>query len=79
MEALSDIIDLWPSVEAFAQDAGVSISLVRVWKSRRSIPADRWAHIEAGASKRDIKGATASVMARLASAPAAQPQAGEHV
>jgi hypothetical protein len=71
MLAISDIIGLWPSTEAFAEDAGVSVSLVRVWKFRRSIPADRWSRIEAAAAKRGIGGATASDMARLAAAEAA--------
>lgn len=71
MAAITDIIALWPSVEAFAEDAGVSIGLARVWKTRKSIPADRWALIEAGAQKRGIPGATASDLAKLVSQVAA--------
>ena len=63
MNTITDIIELWPSIESFAADAEVSVGLVRVWKTRRSIPSDRWARIERGAATRGIVGATASHMA----------------
>jgi hypothetical protein len=65
MAATTDIISLWPSVEDFAADAGVSIGLARVWRTRKSIPSDRWARIERAAQRRQIEGATASDLARL--------------
>lgn len=68
--AISDIIGLWPTIETFAEDAGVPVSLVRVWKFRRSIPADRWSRIERAAIQKGIEGATASDLARLVSVEA---------
>lgn len=71
MQDTTDIIGLWPSIETFAEDAGVTVGLARVWKSRRSIPSDRWSRIEVGATARGIRGATASDLARLAASEAA--------
>lgn len=66
MESVSDIIALWPSPEEFAADIDVAVSLVRVWKFRKSIPAERWAAITAAAKRRDITEVTADELVRLA-------------
>jgi hypothetical protein len=69
MQYVSDVCDLWPSLGEFAADLGVSIALVRVWRHRKSIPAEYWSGIEAAAVIRGIAGATASVLAKLAAKP----------
>jgi hypothetical protein len=74
MASTTDIIQLWPSLEAFAEDAGVPVGLVRVWKTRKSIPADRWALIERAARRRSITGASASDLAEIASSERARDQ-----
>ena len=61
----SDVMDLWPSLPEFAGDVGVDLSLVRVWRHRKSIPAEYWSRIETKAADREIKGATASDLAKL--------------
>ena len=66
MEAVTDIIALWPSQSDFAHDVGVGVGLVRVWKHRRFIPAERWLAVEEAARRREIDGASASDLARLA-------------
>lgn len=65
MKFVSDAIDLWPSADEFAVDVGVQLSLVRVWKHRKSIPADRWARIEAKAVERGF-GVAPGDLSRLA-------------
>jgi hypothetical protein len=66
MQAVSDVIDLWPNPSEFASDVGATIGVVRVWKHRRSIPARYWSKIEIAAGTRGIEGATASDLARAA-------------
>jgi hypothetical protein len=67
METLADIIRLWPSDADFAVDVGVKLSRVRVWRHRRFIPPEFWAGIEQAAYRRNIIGASASDLAKLAS------------
>ena len=45
------IMDLWPSVEALADDLGYKVERVKKWRQRK-IPSDEWpAVIEAGAGR----------------------------
>lgn len=69
MPSETSIIALWPSDADFAADLGVPLSLVRVWKTRKSIPKREWAPIEDAAKRRGIKGATCTDLARLAKRP----------
>lgn len=42
IETFRDIIDLWDSRIAMAQDVDVESYVVRTWYSRDSIPAEHW-------------------------------------
>lgn len=79
MKATTDIIGLWPDVESFAKDAGVSPDLVYVWRSRGAIPSSRWYRLERAASKRGIPGVSMSVLGRITDHERthARPGAGE--
>lgn len=67
MEAVTDIMGLWPSIEAFAEDAGVTVGLARVWKTRQSIPSKYWARLAANAKRHGVSGVTTDRLATLAS------------
>ncbi|WP_085552131.1 hypothetical protein [Azospirillum agricola] len=54
MKTFIDIIAEWPSDQAFAEDAGVTASLVAVWRCRNSVPANRWRKLVRGAVLRDL-------------------------
>jgi hypothetical protein len=66
MQDTFNIAELWPSVNEFAEDLGISLSTVRVWKHRRSIPHLYWSAVEQKARERRIKGASCSVLAKIA-------------
>ena len=69
MTAETDVIALWPSDLDFARDLDVPLTLVRVWKCRKSIPKNHWSTIEQAAKRRKIRGASTSDIARLAKRP----------
>jgi len=54
MKTHPEIIELWPSVNEFAEDVGTSPNLVRCWKHRKSIPAPYWTPLVTAAQDRDI-------------------------
>lgn len=54
MKTFIDIIAEWPSDRAFAEDAGVTASLVVVWRHRNSVPAKCWRKLVRGAVLRDL-------------------------
>lgn len=64
---MSDVPKFWPSLVDFAGDVNVPVSLVRVWRHRKAIPARYWAVIEMQARRRGIQGVSASDLAALAS------------
>jgi hypothetical protein len=62
-ESHKDIIDAWPSLGAFAGDAGVSSNTAKQMRTRNSIHSDHWTRIVAGAERRSIAGVTHEVLA----------------
>jgi hypothetical protein len=48
------IIELWPSSVAFAEDLGVSPNVVGVWKNRNYIPQIYWRGIVLAAMTREL-------------------------
>ena len=69
---VAEIIALWPSPSDFADDVGVTLQRVSLWKHRDFIPPEHWTAIEEGADRRDIAGASASDLARRAASRAAE-------
>ncbi len=65
MDVVSDVINLWPSPDKFAEAIGVRRTTVNVWRHRKSIPVEHWAAIEAAAMAAGINGASASDLARI--------------
>ena len=51
-QSFAAIIDLWPTVAAFASDVGAKEPTAAAWKQRDSIPSDRWLTVIAAADKR---------------------------
>lgn len=51
----ADIIRIWPTVAAFAQDVGIGIGTARKMVVRRSIPGRYWLDVEQAAAKRRLK------------------------
>ena len=49
------LIDLWPSLATFAEDAGINTNSAKQMRRRSSIPSDYWVKIVAGAARRDIE------------------------
>lgn len=54
MQTIPDIINLWPTVSAFAADVGISYSLAKMWRKRASIPATRWLDVVRAAESRRL-------------------------
>lgn len=53
-----EIIDLWPSIEAFADDVGAKVATARKWRQRGRIPSEYWVKTEQAASERKIVNVT---------------------
>lgn len=60
-----DVIGLWPSTVAMADDLGVTYDVVRRWLERDSIPAWVWQDLLKHAAKRKI-GLRADDLVKLA-------------
>jgi hypothetical protein len=71
MQSFRDIIALWPSPEALADEIGEKGWTVRKWKQRDSIPSGRWLAVIEAAAARGAR-VTAEEMARIAAREAAQ-------
>ncbi len=72
----TDVIDLWPSARALAEDVGEKTASVHKWRQRDSIPGDKWLAIVTAAKQRgyDIDlGALASIASEQ---PADAPKEG---
>ena len=66
MRSASDIINLWPSAEIFADDLGLKWrSHGRVMKSRGRIPEKYWPAVVEAAKKRNLKKITFSALERI--------------
>jgi len=49
-----EILEMWPSMDVVALDAGVQPGIARMWRFRSSIPANRWTALVSAAQDRDI-------------------------
>ncbi|WP_159585961.1 carph-isopro domain-containing protein [Chelativorans xinjiangense] len=49
--SFQDVIGLWPSPDAMAQEIGASLPAARKWKQRNSIPAEWWNDIVSAARR----------------------------
>lgn len=47
-----DVMDLWDSPQALADDLGYKLSRVQKWRVRRSIPPDSWSDLIEAAKRR---------------------------
>jgi hypothetical protein len=47
-----EVISLWPSIEAMAEDVGAKEPAVRKWQQRDRIPADYWFSVAGAANRR---------------------------
>ena len=61
----SDVINLWPSLGAFAQDLGVPYVTAKAMRRRGSIPAPYWVTVVARARERSIENVTVERLAEL--------------
>lgn len=68
MLTFADVIALWASLSALAADLGVPYGVVKQWRRRNSIPADRWAGVVAAAQKRGFETVTADRLMAIAEA-----------
>lgn len=59
------IINLWPSLSAFAGDIGVPYVTAKAMRRRGSIPAPYWLRVVARAAERNIEGVTLERLAQL--------------
>lgn len=63
----SDVINLWPSRTALADDIGLEdANLVRSWRSRDRIPDEYWEAVIAAADQRGFAKVTADLLTALA-------------
>lgn len=62
----AQLIDLWPSVAALADDLDEKYPTVAAWKQRGSIPPDYWDRLIPAATKRGIRGVSWESLARIA-------------
>jgi hypothetical protein len=51
-ETFRDVIAIWPTPDAMAEDIGHTAFAVRQWKTRDRIPAEWWLRVIAAAKKR---------------------------
>jgi hypothetical protein len=59
------LLALWPSQEALASDIGATVSAIRKWAQRGSIPAEYWAAMVGAACGRAIPGVTLEALAAM--------------
>jgi hypothetical protein len=57
-----DIIDAWPSLPDFALDHGVQCNTAKQWRTRNSIPPERWLETVQIAEGRGIPDVTHKVL-----------------
>lgn len=61
----ADVISLWPTASAYADDIGILGVTARAWKAR-GIPAEYWQKTVAAARERGLRGVSLTLLARLA-------------
>lgn len=67
MNSFADIINLWPTAEAFAQDIEIEGQLARAMKRRNNIDQKYWVDVVSAAENRDIPNVTLEQLAQIAS------------
>ena len=75
-----EVCELWPSLEALADDTGASLFAVRKWHHRGRLPSEWWGALVSAAEARGIKRVTLQALAsmharRPLSEPAREPEA----
>lgn len=60
------LVDAWPSLAAFANDARTSENTAKQMRTRDSIPPGYWTDVVHGAATRGIDGVTLETLAGLA-------------
>lgn len=65
------IINLWPSLSAFAADVGVSYETAKAMRRRGSIPSGYWVRTVTAAQSRQLDGVTFERLAEIAAIPEA--------
>lgn len=59
----SDVIDLWNSIAAFAEDVGVAYGTAKAMRRRNSIPPEYWIVVVQKATGRGISAVSLEVLA----------------
>ena len=59
----SDLIDLWPSLSAFADDLGVAYGTAKAMRRRGSILPEYWLRVVDAAAENKISGVSLEVLA----------------
>jgi len=65
MKTFRDVIDRWPSLQAFADDLGVAYVTAQVMRHRNSISSRRWQRVVECAVVRGIEGVSYEVLAAI--------------
>lgn len=65
MKSFQDVIDLWPTRAALADDIGVSRVRVSTWRHRDSIPGEFWRRIVKAAKRNGYASVTVDCLARI--------------
>lgn len=66
INSFADIIDLWPSAEAFADAVGTTGANARKMRARNSISSEYWEATVAAAAERELGGVTLEALAKIA-------------
>jgi hypothetical protein len=64
-QTFRSIIDLWPSLQAFADDLGVKYVTAQLMRHRDSIASKHWRQTVISASHRNIPGVTLELLATI--------------
>ncbi len=65
IQSFPELLKLWPTISALAEDLGVKYLTARGWQQRGAVPAEYWLGLVASAEKRDIEGVTLELLAKL--------------
>lgn len=66
MNSFAEIIALWPTVAAFADDVGVKYPTAASWEQRNTLPSDIWEDVVLAAADRGFEGVTLERLAAIA-------------
>lgn len=75
MSTFKDLIGLWPSQKAFADDLGISLQSVFMMIQRDSVAGRYWLDMVTGAQRRGIKGVSLDALAAAAARKAEEAAA----